>query len=86
MQMLVGQDQADDAAARADQQRHLLDGDAVGRVDDVAFILAVVVIDDDHSFPLPKAVESAGDAFARRAEAGEKVVLTVNLIHGSHIH
>ena len=46
--IFAGDRRADDAAAMADHEGHLLGRDLAGGSDQVAFILPVIVIDDDH--------------------------------------
>ena len=45
--------QADDAARVADHERHLLRRHLLGRDDEVAFVLAILVVDDDDELAAP---------------------------------
>ncbi|SOT38598.1 hypothetical protein F01_140092 [Burkholderia cenocepacia] len=63
---VVGQAQADDAAALADQQRHRLGRDALGGDDQVGFVLAVVVVLQHDRAACAHRVERSGDARRHR--------------------
>lgn len=61
----LGQTQADDATALADEHGHLGRGQALGSEDEVAFVFTIFVIGDKHSPALAQGFESALDPGAR---------------------
>jgi hypothetical protein len=71
-QMRVAQAQADDAGALADQRGHHRHGDAVGRDDEVALVLAVVVVLQDDGAALADRVERDPQAGGQVRESGSR--------------
>ena len=55
--------QADDTARVADHERHLLRRHLLGRDDQVAFVLAILVVDDDDELAAPDGIDRSFDLF-----------------------
>lgn len=77
LDFFLGQTQADDATALADEHGHLGRGQALGGEDEVAFVFTIFVIGDKHSPALAQGFESALDPGARG-----QLVKKAGLIHG----
>ena len=57
--------QADDAARVADHERHLLGRHLLGRDDEVALVLAVLVVDDDDELAAPRSASIAASTVSK---------------------
>ncbi|CAM2151826.1 hypothetical protein PT2222_270025 [Paraburkholderia tropica] len=63
---LVGEAQADDAAAFADEQRHRFVGQILGGADEIGFVLAVVIVLKDDGTAFAHGLQRGGDARGHR--------------------
>ena len=69
--------EADDAAAIADQARHGVMGDAIRRDDEIGFVLAVVVVEQQDGRADPHRVQRGVDALGQKGNAGFTVIETL---------
>ncbi len=77
--LVVGQAQANDAAAFADQQGHGFDGKTLGGNDQIGFVLAVVIVLQDHGAAIAHRLQRGGDTRrngfgVEQREIGERIL------------